>query len=76
MWQFATFRKHFVGPFVITPHIGNETYQLSLASRFSYVHPIFHVNLFGWFTPGRDGVAPLKPIEVDNTWEYLVEHLL
>ena len=69
-------KQWFVGPFLITARIGEVTYHLDLKGRFTRVHPIFHVSLLCRFVASGDGIEPPEPIEVKDTQEYAVEHLL
>ena len=65
-----------MGPFLVTARIGEVAYCLDLKGRFACVHPVFHVSLLRRLVAGGDGIEPPKPIEVEDTKEYTVEHLL
>ena len=67
------FRDRFVGPFVITEHIGETAYRLdlSLCAALRGVHNVFHVSLLcNWHNNGVHADVP--PIEIDREAEYKV----
>ena len=70
------FRQQFVGLFVVTAHIGKVAYYLDLKGWFAHVHPVFHVNLLRRFVASGNRIKPPGPIEVEDTWEYVVDRLL
>ena len=70
------FRQRFVGPFVVTACIGEVAYHLDLKGQFTCIHPVFYVSLLYRFVAAGDGIVPPKLIEVKDTQEYVVEHLL
>ena len=70
------FRDHFVGPFVITEHIGNTAYHLDLlrSAALSGVHDVFHVSLLrGWLSNGVHADVP--SIKIDGEAEYEVSKI-
>ena len=70
------FRYQFVGPFLVAAHIGKVTYHLDLKGWFTCLHSVFHVSLLCKFVASGDWMNPPEPIEVKDTQEYIVEHLL
>ena len=38
-------RQKYLGPFEILQRIGNATYRLTLPSKLSHIHDIFHVSM-------------------------------
>ena len=70
------FRDPFVGPFVVTKHIGNMAYCLDLLQRGALrgVHDVFHVSLLhGWLSNGVH--ANMPPIKFDDKAEYKVAEI-
>ena len=68
------FRDRFVGPFVITEHIGETAYRLklSLHAALCGVHNVFHVSLLcDWHSNGVHADVP--SIKIDGEAEYKVE---
>ena len=65
-----------MGPLLVTAHIGEVAYCLDLEARFIRVYPVFHVSLLRRFVVGSNGIEPPEPIEVEDTWEYVMERLL
>ena len=67
------FRDRFVGPFIITEHIGEVACRLDLSLRAALcgVHNVFHVSLLcDW---NNNGVhADVPPIEINGEAEYEV----
>ena len=70
------FRWCFVGPFLVTARIGEVSYHLNLKIWSTHVHPVFHVSLLRRFLASGNGIEPPEPIEVKNTYNYIVERLL
>ena len=70
------FRQQFVGQFLVTARIGKVAYYLDLKGRFTCIHPVFYVSLLCSFVASGNGIEPPEPIEVEDTQEYVVEHLL
>ena len=65
------FRDQFVGPFVITEHIGQTAYSLDLSLRAALhgVHNVFHVSLLhDWHN--NEVHANVLPTEIDREAEY------
>ena len=64
------FGDQFVGPFIITKHIGETAYRLdlSLHAALHGVHNVFHVSLLrNWHNNGVHADVP--PIEIDGETE-------
>ena len=70
------FKPRWVGPFQVTARIGRSSYMLYMQSRFSRVHPVFHVSLLKRHQPGGSSDAPPDPVEVDGELEYVVEAIV
>ena len=68
------FRQQFVGLFVAL--IGEVAYHLDLKGQFTRFQPFFHVSLLRRFVGSGDGIEPPEPIEVKETYEYIVAYLL
>ena len=70
------FRDRFVGPFVVTEHIGETAYRLdlSLHAPLHGVHNVFNVSLLhDWHN--NKVHADLLPIEIDREAEYKVREI-
>ena len=70
------FRDRFVGPFVITEHIGATAYRLdlSLHAALHGVHNVFHVSLLrNQHNNGMHADVPL--IEIDGEAKYKVKEI-
>ena len=65
-----------MGPFIVTARIDEVVYCLDLKGQFTYIHPVFHVSLLRKFVAGGNGIEPPELIEVEDTKEYIVKHLL
>ena len=70
------FRQRFAGIFLVTARIGEVAYHLDLKGWFTCVHPVFHMSLLHKFIASSDRIEPPEPIEVEDTQDYIVEHLL
>ena len=65
-----------MGLFVVISHISEVAYRLDLKGWLTHIQPVFYVSLLCRFVASGNGIKPPEPIEVKETWEYVLERLL
>ena len=65
-----------MGQFIVTACIAEVACCLDLKGWLTGIYPIFHVSLLRRFVANNNGIKPPELIEVEDTYEYIVERFL
>ena len=63
--------QHFIGPYEVIEKIGPVAYRLSLLSKLSQVHNVFHVSMLKRYRSDPNHVITSQLIEVQDDLSYI-----